>query len=126
MWRRSNSRFTAGSSFRRATGAERSSPSTARGIARRARDTKWRLRSEEHTSELQSRRHLVCRLLLEKKNRRVYRATYFPGVLPPLNPPVRPTPHLGSVFYHPDAVYRRLVSSPPCITCITSLPPFSR
>src|SRR5690625_6515086 len=28
-----------------------------------------RLRSEEHTSELQSRGHLVCRLLLEKKNK---------------------------------------------------------
>src|SRR5690625_5619455 len=27
-------------------------------------------RSEEHTSELQSRGHLVCRLLLEKKNNR--------------------------------------------------------
>src|SRR5690625_6999203 len=27
------------------------------------------VRSEEHTSELQSRGHLVCRLLLEKKNR---------------------------------------------------------
>src|SRR2546429_94061 len=27
------------------------------------------IRSEEHTSELQSRLHLVCRLLLEKKNR---------------------------------------------------------
>src|SRR2546422_6290385 len=27
-----------------------------------------RERSEEHTSELQSRLHLVCRLLLEKKN----------------------------------------------------------
>src|SRR5690625_6671547 len=27
-----------------------------------------RVRSEEHTSELQSRGHLVCRLLLEKKN----------------------------------------------------------
>src|SRR2546421_4339431 len=27
-------------------------------------------RSEEHTSELQSRSDLVCRLLLEKKNRR--------------------------------------------------------
>src|SRR5690625_7063229 len=26
-----------------------------------------RMRSEEHTSELQSRGHLVCRLLLEKK-----------------------------------------------------------
>src|SRR5690554_7472267 len=29
------------------------------------------LRSEEHTSELQSRPHLVCRLLLEKKNKGV-------------------------------------------------------
>src|SRR2546428_9584639 len=29
---------------------------------------KWNLRSEEHTSELQSRSDLVCRLLLEKKN----------------------------------------------------------
>src|SRR3712207_8039095 len=28
------------------------------------------LRSEEHTSELQSRQYLVCRLLLEKKKRR--------------------------------------------------------
>src|SRR2546422_7842838 len=28
-----------------------------------------RARSEEHTSELQSRLHLVCRLLLEKKKR---------------------------------------------------------
>src|SRR5690606_39907481 len=27
----------------------------------------WTLRSEEHTSELQSRENLVCRLLLEKK-----------------------------------------------------------
>src|SRR5258705_1161088 len=31
------------------------------------------LRSEEHTSELQSLRHLVCRLLLEKKKKHVYR-----------------------------------------------------
>src|SRR2546429_7353913 len=34
----------------------------------------WRIteRSEEHTSELQSRLHLVCRLLLEKKKRHSY------------------------------------------------------
>src|SRR5690625_6416522 len=31
-----------------------------------AGEPRWR-RSEEHTSELQSRGHLVCRLLLEKK-----------------------------------------------------------
>src|SRR5438445_4730342 len=29
------------------------------------------LRSEEHTSELQSRQYLVCRLLLEKKKREI-------------------------------------------------------
>src|SRR5690625_6281896 len=35
-------------------------------------ETTWRqlCRSEEHTSELQSRGHLVCRLLLEKKKRK--------------------------------------------------------
>src|SRR3712207_7439082 len=32
-----------------------------------ARDRVRELRSEEHTSELQSRQYLVCRLLLEKK-----------------------------------------------------------
>src|SRR5687768_17857068 len=32
-------------------------------------------RSEEHTSELQSRLHLVCRLLLEKKKKNVLAAT---------------------------------------------------
>src|SRR3712207_8928932 len=30
------------------------------------------LRSEEHTSELQSRQYLVCRLLLEKKKTNIY------------------------------------------------------
>src|SRR5947209_2844242 len=32
-------------------------------------------RSEEHTSELQSRQYLVCRLLLEKKKRKKHEAT---------------------------------------------------
>src|SRR5688572_31269320 len=30
-------------------------------------------RSEEHTSELQSQSNLVCRLLLEKKNKRIHK-----------------------------------------------------
>src|SRR5436305_4993094 len=41
-------------------------------------------RSEEHTSELQSRPHLVCRLLLEKKKEYLYvtlRPEYFIGRL---------------------------------------------
>src|SRR2546422_8589448 len=43
----------------------RSSERLRRAARRRA------LRSEEHTSELQSRLHLVCRLLLEKKKVRL-------------------------------------------------------
>src|SRR5437870_11307397 len=38
-------------------------------------------RSEEHTSELQSRGHLVCRLLLEKKNTAI-EACVTPAALP--------------------------------------------
>src|SRR5258708_22314760 len=34
-------------------------------------------RSEEHTSELQSPDHLVCRLLLEKKNKKYTKITYY-------------------------------------------------
>src|SRR3712207_7256456 len=37
-------------------------------IARYHRNSNRWNRSEEHTSELQSRQYLVCRLLLEKKN----------------------------------------------------------
>src|SRR3712207_8955707 len=37
---------------------------------RRGRRLRPRARSEEHTSELQSRQYLVCRLLLEKKKNR--------------------------------------------------------
>src|SRR5256884_9417983 len=37
--------------------------------------TSFALRSEEHTSELQSRLHLVCRLLLEKKKKREHTYT---------------------------------------------------
>src|SRR3989442_11630905 len=35
-------------------------------------------RSEEHTSELQSRPHLVCRLLLEKKKKKIYHILHTP------------------------------------------------
>src|SRR5687768_17956570 len=47
----------------------RDSARTARGQARRWARARVR-RSEEHTSELQSRLHLVCRLLLEKKKKK--------------------------------------------------------
>src|SRR3712207_8105307 len=43
----------------------------ARGVQRRrvGEERAARARSEEHTSELQSRQYLVCRLLLEKKKK---------------------------------------------------------
>src|SRR2546422_3156402 len=43
-------------------------------------------RSEEHTSELQSRLHLVCRLLLEKK-KRITRQTTSPKSTPTAHSP---------------------------------------
>src|SRR2546421_4430790 len=60
-----------------AAGGAPAAPSA--GVTLRARPARWTLRvptivlmerSEEHTSELQSRSDLVCRLLLEKKKNR--------------------------------------------------------
>src|SRR2546421_6687946 len=45
------------------------SPTASTPGSLRARSTSWSKRSEEHTSELQSRSDLVCRLLLEKKKK---------------------------------------------------------
>src|SRR2546422_6462963 len=47
-----------------------SSRSAVERISSRGRSCLLYCRSEEHTSELQSRLHLVCRLLLEKKKSR--------------------------------------------------------
>src|SRR3712207_7098051 len=44
----------------------------ARRRARAGADRPPDVRSEEHTSELQSRQYLVCRLLLEKKKKHQY------------------------------------------------------
>src|SRR5437660_6783215 len=55
------------------TGAEGSPLSSA---GRSSRNT----RSEEHTSELQSRGHLVCRLLLEKKKLNGYDEAAYPAM----------------------------------------------
>src|SRR2546422_4027002 len=45
----------------------------ARGALYRGPRRRFAQRSEEHTSELQSRLHLVCRLLLEKKKKKILR-----------------------------------------------------
>src|SRR5688572_31674841 len=49
--------------------SSRSRTCSKRSSARSATSTTSRARSEEHTSELQSQSNLVCRLLLEKKNK---------------------------------------------------------
>src|SRR5438045_7644280 len=50
----------------------RSPPTATIGSSRhRPFHARHAVRSEEHTSELQSLRHLVCRLLLEKKKKKV-------------------------------------------------------
>src|SRR3712207_8078003 len=52
--------------------------SGGRPRAQDARGSAQRIpRSEEHTSELQSRQYLVCRLLLEKKKFRILHVHYF-------------------------------------------------
>src|SRR5438445_3610381 len=51
-------------------------PTAAGSRVKRART---RLRSEEHTSELQSRQYLVCRLLLEKKKKKQKTTTTIPA-----------------------------------------------
>src|SRR3712207_3386617 len=54
---------------RRQTRAEDDLALASPASSRDVEDEAWsRVRSEEHTSELQSRQYLVCRLLLEKKN----------------------------------------------------------
>src|SRR3712207_8056473 len=55
------------SSPRRCTPAARPSSASAVPLASCSPSTAPATRSEEHTSELQSRQYLVCRLLLEKK-----------------------------------------------------------
>src|SRR5690554_7738959 len=53
--------------------------------AEKLEDIKGWLRSEEHTSELQSRPHLVCRLLLEKKKKKSKNSTSNNASLTPLS-----------------------------------------
>src|SRR5947209_16911608 len=56
--------------FRSRAGRRRGSTRTQDSRLRKARCSWGHPRSEEHTSELQSRQYLVCRLLLEKKKKK--------------------------------------------------------
>src|SRR3712207_6869217 len=71
----------------------RAAPEGVRLAARRAP------RSEEHTSELQSRQYLVCRLLLEKKNKQITGYNRF------RSPRLTPTPYTTSTLV------RRLITT---------------
>src|SRR2546430_13714642 len=78
----------------RARGAGGRVPRRARAGTRgaRVRVRAWTLalRSEEHTSELQSQSNIVCRLLLEKKKKDQHST-----------PNTRPYPALPETTYHP-------------------------
>src|SRR5438445_8536762 len=53
-----------------------------------------RRRSEEHTSELQSRQYLVCRLLLEKKKKKKQSKRYASQLQPHMSAGLHPVTHL--------------------------------
>src|SRR5690349_22147894 len=61
--------------FRSSSPAPRISRSCVASVKPAPRSSSEASRSEEHTSELQSRRDLVCRLLLEKKKKKKYNNT---------------------------------------------------
>src|SRR5438874_7683321 len=69
--RASRSRWLVGSSSSSRFGCPSSSFASAMRICQPPENVS--VRSEEHTSELQSRRDLVCRLLLEKKKKKKVR-----------------------------------------------------
>src|SRR5204863_2942331 len=60
-------------------------PRRARTRTRSSRSRLAAARSEEHTSELQSRRELVCRLLLEKKKNRQLSNSHATATIGPLD-----------------------------------------
>src|SRR5258707_1876884 len=59
-----------------ARGGKRAKKAAVVAVARKLGVLLHRLRSEEHTSELQSRQYLVCRLLLEKKKKALTQRIY--------------------------------------------------
>src|SRR2546426_8207923 len=85
----------------------RSFSETGRGASKASADlqadrpplTRREVRSEEHTSELQSPCNLVCRLLLEKKKSKRHRSRYST-----VHGPARAHQREGRVQPHPDSV----------------------
>src|SRR6266581_440319 len=91
------------------------SPASAMPLRRRrcvaGSISSWRrLRSEEHTSELQSPVQLVCRLLLEKKNTLTVRSDVYSLATVVYEMLTSEPPHTGST---PQAVITKLLAEAP-------------
>src|SRR2546430_6319588 len=83
------------------------------------------IRSEEHTSELQSQSNLVCRLLLEKKNIRRSHPSRFPR--PVLVPPARRAPRNDPCSLPGEGCFLLpRGGGPPQLPSPRSQPPFPR
>src|SRR5258708_14394144 len=61
--------------------SRRTKPRNCSGLLTTLRKEKVNNRSEEHTSELQSPDHLVCRLLLEKKKQTKQHKSHYPRTM---------------------------------------------
>src|SRR3712207_8021792 len=95
----------------------RSAPSVTSGSSSVIPSPSIAGRSEEHTSELQSRQYLVCRLLLEKKNSitlRVIPSPYFYS-----SPPGKP---LSETYLYLPPLNSLSLSSPPSSRSILTYP----
>src|ERR1035437_2718504 len=99
--------------------------------------TAWKMsrwfRSEEHTSELQSRQYLVCRLLLEKKEGSAEPALSPLAVVPAAGPLPRPprrvaqrTPQMHAVHACSTACGETRIFKPSAGTRIDLHPPLAR
>src|SRR3712207_8961594 len=63
-------------------------------------------RSEEHTSELQSRQYLVCRLLLEKKNKLILTSLYLRNLDPSFADDIfLPVPLIITYYYYNPLIH---------------------
>src|SRR3712207_8369438 len=68
--------FTRAPSYAHSHGTHRRAAACSGEIRRlKVANVAERIRSEEHTAELQSRQYLVCRLLLEKKKKKINQRT---------------------------------------------------
>src|SRR2546430_8786259 len=94
-------------------------------IASLLRFSQWsdQVRSEEHTSELQSQSNIVCRLLLEKKKAYITEIVAHPDLYHPRNECAVTTPRVLPHFtpYSPDPAAHLMRPVAPSIATASSL-----